>query len=232
MPDPTADVLGFLQNWKPFASLPANEPLRGEIVAFLSADAATRKVILSRVNGLYKLHQSYRELGILRETESAKIASFEQLIALSTAEFAQAIKNQQQKPFLGMLLEGFEFERAAAAPNQLAARQFLAYLWGMRVGDPAIKYGVYSNGVLYSAGGKTHDELAREFNSKGFGSGMPKGGGFIARKGDLQFLYDTYSQFIKSGDQKQIVGESVKRWIRLSGGDDTKVQLTYMDRLG
>lgn len=233
MPDPVADIRAFFQNWKPFASLPANDPLRGDIFAFLSSSTpAERKEILTRANDLFKLHQDYRELGILREAENAKVGAFVQLIGLSAEAFAQAIKNQQQKPFLAMILEGFEFDRAAAPPNQLATRRFLSYFWGMRTGDPPIKYGVYSNGVIYSAGGKTHDELARDFTQNGFGSGMPMGGGFMARQGDLHFAYDTYSQFVKSGDQRQMVGESVKRWIRLSGGDDSKVKLTYADRLG
>lgn len=233
MPDPIAEVRAFFEIWKPFASLAPDDPLRNEIFAFLSTSSTEdRRHILARANSLFMLHQTYRDLGILRETESAKVGAFVQLIGLSASDFAQAIKNQQQKPFLTMILEGFEFDRAAAAPNQLAARQFLTYLWGMRAGDPPIKYGVYSNGVLYSAGGKTHDELARDFTQKGFGSGMPVGGGFMARHGDLHFAYDTYSQFVKSGDQRQAVAESVKRWIRLSGGDDSKVQLGYAERLG
>jgi hypothetical protein len=233
MPDPIAEIRGFLQNWKPFASLPPNDALREEIFAFLSAGSADeRKTALARVNSLYKLHTVYRQLGILREAENAKVASFTQLIELSPEAFAEAIRNQQQKPFLLMILDGFEFDRAAAPPNQLATRQFLSYFWNMRVGDPPIKYGVYSNGIIYSAGGKTHDELARDFTQKGFGSGMPMGGGFMQRQADLHFVYDTYSQFVKSGSPKQLVLDSTRRWIRSSGADDTKIKLTYAERLG
>jgi hypothetical protein len=233
MPDPLAAIRGFLENWKPYATLPADDPLRREILAFLEArDPAARQEMLARLNTLYRLHRIYGELGILREGESAKVAIFSQLIALSAAEFAEAIRGQRQKPFLTLLLEGFEFERAAAAPNQLAARQFLAHFWTLRVGDPPLKYGIYPNGVLFSSGGKSHDELAREFTKRGMGSGMPVGGGFMARQATLAYAYDTHSQFMKSGDPRALVAESLRRWIRLSGGDEGKVQISYTERLG
>ena len=232
MAEPVAEILAFLEKWKPFASLPPKDPLRADILGFLKAPGgAERHQILVRVNSLYRLQRTYGELGIVRDGESAKAATFAQLVAFAPAEFAQAVRNQQQKPFLTLLLEGFEFDRAAAAPNQLAARQFLAYFWGLRIGDPAIKYGIYPNNVVFSAGGKTHDELAREFTQQGFGSGMPLGGGFIARRGDLHFVYDTYSQFVKAGDQRQAVADSIRRSIRLTGGDDGKVKIDYVNRL-
>lgn len=233
MPDSIPEIRGFFQNWKPFATLAQDDPLRTMIFQFIEAKSPKdRQDILARTNLLYRLHRIYGELGILRDTENVKVGSFAQLFALVAADFAQAIKNQQQKPFLTMILEGFEFERAAAAPNQLAARQFLDYFWNMRAGDPPIKYGIYPNSLIFSAGGKTHDELAREFTQKGFGSGMPKGGGFIARREKLDFAYDTHSQFVKSGDQRQPALEAMKRWIRLTGGDDSKVKITYVERLG
>ena len=172
----------------------------------------------------------YDELGIVRETEGGKAATFQQALNLNPAEFAKAIREGQQKPFLTLLLEVFEFDRAVIPGNHTAARQFLEHFWKMRVGDPAIKYGLYPNNVIYSAGGKTHDILAREFTQQGFGSGQPIGAGFIARKEPLAFTYDTYSQFVKVGAQQQAVAEAIRRWIRLTGGDDAKVKITYAER--
>jgi hypothetical protein len=232
MAQPLADVRTFLENWKPFASLPPNNPLRREILMLLeAARPEERQEVLLRVNPLYKLQRGYSDIGILREVGTGKADTFAKLIALSVAEFAKAIADSQQKAFLTLLLEGFEFDRAEIPPNQMALRQFLEYFWGLRAGAPAIKYGAYPNNLLFSAGGKTHEELAREFKEKGFGSGQPMGGGFIIRLGPLAFAYDTYSAAVKSGDQRQYVGDSIRRAIRVTGGDDTKVQITFKERV-
>ena len=230
MPEPLAEIRAFLDNWKPFTSLPSTDPLRREMVLLLAAPSpAQRHEILLRVNPLYRLHRTYDELGILRDSENAKMATFAQLLNLDAARFAQAIREQKQKPFLTLLLEGFEFDRAEIPGNQLAARAFLAHFWGMRVGDPAIKYGLYPNSLIYSAGGKTHDLLAREFTERGLGSGMPVSAGFISRQEPLAFTYDTYSQFVKAGGQRQAVADAIRRWIRLTGADDARVKLAYAE---
>ena len=232
MAQPLAEVRAFLENWKPFASIAASSPIRRDIVMLLEATRPEdRQEILQRVNPLYKLQRTYSEMGILREVETGKADTFAKLMSLSVAEFAKAIAGGQQKAFLTLILDGFEFDRAAIAPNQAALRQFLVHFWALRAGAPAIKYGAYPNNLLFSAGGKTHEELAREFKEKGFGSGQPAGGGFIIRLGPLAFAYDTYSAAIKSGDQRQYVGDSIRRAIRITGGDDTKVQIAYKERV-
>jgi hypothetical protein len=232
MAPPLAEVRAFLMNWKPFASLPADGPIRRDILMLLEGDRPEdRKEILQRVNPLYKLQRTYAELGILRDLETGKAETFAKLISLSVADFAKAIAEGQQKTFLTLVLEGFEFDRAVIAPNQAALRQFLVHFWSLRAGAPAIKYGAYPNNLLFSAGGKTHDELAREFKEKGFGSGQPAGGGFIIRIGPLEFAYDTYSAAVKSGDQRQYVGDSIRRSIRITGGDDAKVKIGYKERV-
>jgi hypothetical protein len=231
MPQPLSEVSKFLENWKPFATLPPNSPLRRDILLLLEAtDPETRREVLLRVNPLCKIQRTYQELGILREV-GGKAETFGKLIALSVPDFAKAIAAGEQKAFLTLLLDGFEFDRAAIPPNQAALRQFLSYFWALRVGAPAIKYGAYPNSLLFSAGGKTHEELAREFKDKGFGSGQPVGGGFITRLGPLAFAYDTYSAAVKAGDQRQYVGDSIRRAIRITGGDDTKVQIAYQERV-
>jgi len=224
------EVRAFLEKWKPFASLPPGNAVRRSILRLLGTDDAVERAnILAKVNDLYSLHRIYEGLGILRDGAGAKGEAFAQLLGISVSEFAAAIRKKEQKAFLALLLEGFEFDRAAAAPNQLAGRQFLTYLWEMRVGDPAIKYSIYPNGVLFSAGGKTHDEMAKEFTQQGFGSGRPIGGGFIRRDGDLTFQYDTHSTFIKTGGSHKIVADSLKRSIRTTGGDTDRVTFVYAD---
>ena len=232
MAQPLAEVRTFLENWKPFTSLEPKSTLRRDILTLLEGSRPEeRQEVLLRVNPLYKLQRGYAEAGILRETGTGKADTFAKLIALSVADFAKAIAESQQKTFLALLLEGFEFDRAEIPPNQQALRQFLGYFWGLRAGAPAIKYGAYPNNLMFSAGGKTHEELAREFKEKGFGSGQPMGGGFIIRTGPLAFSYDTYSAAVKSGDQRQYVADSIRRSIRITGGDDSKVQITYKERV-
>jgi hypothetical protein len=230
MSDPIDEVRAFLEKWKPFAALPPNNAVRESILRLLGTeDAAERAKILAKVNDLYCLHRIYKGLGILRDDAGAKGEAFAQLLGISVPEFAAAIRNKEQRAFLTLLLEGFEFDRAVPAPNQLAARRFLGYLWQMRVGDPAIKYSIYPNGVLFSAGGKTHDEMAKEFTERGFGSGLPTGGGFIRRDGDLAFQYDTHSTFAQTGGAETLVADSLQRWIRTTGADPDKVTIDYSD---
>ena len=232
MAQPAAEVRTFLENWKPFTSIPASSPLRRDILMFLDATRPEdRQEILLRANPLFKLHRMYSDIGILRDVETGKAETFAKLLSISAADFAKAISGGEQKAFLALILEGFEFDRAVIAPNQSALRQFLVYFWDLRVGAPAIKYSIYPNNLLFSAGGKTHDQMAREFTQAGFGSGGPMGGGFIARRGPLSFAYDTHSQFVKSGDQRAYAAESMKRAIRMTGGDDTKVQIAYKERV-
>ena len=83
--------------------------------------------------------------------------------------------------------------------------------------------------MLFSAGGKTHDEMAKEFTQRGFGSGMPIGGGFIRRDGDLAFQYDTHSTFAQTGGAKELVADSFQRWFRTTGADADKVTIDYSD---
>lgn len=230
MSDPFDEVRAFLQKWKPFASLSASDAVRQSILRLLGTeDAGERAKILAKANDLYSLHRIYEGLGILRDGAGAKGEAFAQLLSISVPAFAKAIRNNEQRAFLGLLLEGFEFDRAATAPSQLAARRFLANLWQMRVGDPAIKYSIYPNGVLFSAGGKTHDEMAKEFTQRGFGSGLPIGGGFIRRDGDLAFQYDTHSTFIQTGGAEKLIAESLQRWIRGTGADPGKVTFGYAE---
>lgn len=72
--------------------------------------------------------------------------------------------------------------------------------------------------------------MAEEFIKRGFGSGMPTGGGFIRRDGDLAFQYDTHSTFAQTGGAEKLVADSLQRWIRTSGADADKVTIGYSDR--
>ena len=223
----------FMEGWKPFAALPPGNLVRRSLLRFMATeDGDQRREIFAKANGLYKLHRTYEALGILRTANNAKSEVFDRMIGISTSDFAAAIKNKQPKDYLLQLQEAFEFGRSPAASNQLAVRQFLSHFWALKPGAPSLKYTIYGNGVLFSTGGGTHEEMTKAFTDLGFGSGRPAGGGAIIRNGDLDFDYDTYSKAVQSGGSaRQLVGESLNRWIRATGADETRVKLTYHENV-
>lgn len=231
MTHPADRVQRFLESWRPLAELPPGNPVRRTVLRFVATEEpAERRRLLERVSPLYRLHGIYESLGILREQGHARREVFRRLLALSIEDFARALEEGRQKDYLALLMEGFEFGRQAPPGAHAAAREFLLHLWSLEVGGQAgLKYSVYPNGVLFTTGGQTHDEMAREFNRRGFGSGNPVAGGTLLRQGPLAFCYDTHSTFVRAGGSPQkLVAESLQRWIRATGGDAGQVGLTYL----
>jgi len=95
----------------------------------------------------------------------------------------------------------------------------------LEVGAAPIKYSAYGGGVLYSGGGKSHDEMARDFVRYGLGGGQPQAGGLLSRTAPLTFVYDVSSTAFRSGDPNQ-VREGFLQWLRNTGGDTDKVTIT------
>ncbi len=112
-----------------------------------------------------------------------------------------------------------------------AARRFLLELWELPVMGLGIKYSIYPNGVPFSAQGMTHDQLAKRFTDLGLGSGRPAGGGELQRKAELEFAYDTASAAFGGRMEPAFVADSVRRWVRLTGGREERVVLQYQEKL-
>ena len=233
MSDPTQSIRAFLEGWKPFAELPPGNPARrGLSRLFESDDPSERAEVLERVSPLFRLHGKYRELEIHREEKNERAAQFQRMLRLTREEAAQALQSGNTREVLGLLQACFEFGRYPAIPRDQAVRTFLLELWELETGALGTKYSVYPNGVLFSAGPLTHDEMARRFTELGYGAGTPQGGGEILRKGRLQFEFDTASTAFGAGARPNFVVQSVKRWIHATGGQDDNVTFAYKQKIG
>jgi hypothetical protein len=214
----------FFAGWAPFAQLPAGSAVRTALTRFLAADTPEgRREAWESVIPSGRLLRTYGALGIAKNGGDAAA----ELLALGPQPLAAAIRQGATQEPLGLLQKFFEFGRTPAVPNQQAARIFLLEFWGLPVGAPAMKYCVYAKGLPFSAGGKSHEEIAREFVKAGYGNGNPACGGLIARRAPLAFEFDTSTTVFRSGMRPDEVQQGILRWIRTTGGDDDKVTLKH-----
>jgi hypothetical protein len=214
----------FLAGWAPFAQLPADSAVRSALMHFFAADCPEeRRQALERVNPASRLLRIYAELGIARNAGDPA----QELLELSPQKMAAAIRQSATQEPLALLQRHFEFGRTPAVPNQQAGRRFLLEFWSLAVGAPAMKYCAYAKGLPFSAGGKIHEEIAREFIRARYGSGNPLCGGSIVRRAPLGFEFDTSTTVFRSGMRPEEVKQGILRSIRATGGDDDKVKLTH-----
>jgi hypothetical protein len=219
-----------LTTWKPLAELPAGNEKRRAVEDFLSAATnEERRVALERGNTLFRLHNIYKELGILRENPGEKARDFAALIATPNGELHAALRGGGgSAPLLALLQEVFEFGKGAVHPKYEAVRSCLLELWRLEPRGPSMKYSLYPNGIIYSGGGKTHEEMAREFVAQGYGAGVPQAGGQIFRTGALDFVFDLSSTaFRASGTRPVDIASAFHRWLRVTGADESKVRFIY-----
>ena len=226
-------VRGFLEGWKPYAVLPPGNPARRSIHRFVETDdVAERTRIIARCNLLFQLHELYQGLGMLREQPDANMARFAQLISMPAEEMAEAIAGEGRRPFLEMLQAAFEFGRSPLEPRLAAVRRFLLDLWSLTVEGMGMKYSLYANGVLFAAGGLTHDQMARRFNELGFGQAWPMGGGEFQRLDTLAFAFDTDSTAFGKQLKPEFVKISLSRWVHQTGGREEELKLTVRNKPG
>lgn len=228
---PVDDTLGtveaFLAGWRPYAELPQRHPLRRDIPAVLGAGSrSAREARFARANSLYALQCRYRELGVLREPPGERARQFEALLDLSLAALARAIEAGDAREHLRLLQYTFEFGRHPVPAQQTVVRGFLLELLGLEVRAPAMKYSLYPNGVLYTGGGKTHEEMAREFVTAGYGGGLPAGGGLLWRTDTLAYTFDLSSTAFGTPADVATVAKALKRAIRQTGGDEARFAFT------
>ena len=214
----------FFAGWAPFAQLPQGSPVKNAVTKFLSAETPEeRRSALESVNPTGKILRMYTEMGILRDAADPAA----ELLTLSPAKLADAIRSGATQEPLGLLQKTFEFGRTPPVPNQQAARTFLQEFLALAVGAPAMKYCAYAKGLPFSAGGKSHEEIARQFVSYGYGSGQPLCGGLIARRQPLAWEFDTSTTVFRSGMRPDEVKQGILRWVRATGGNDEQITLTH-----
>ena len=219
----------FLKQWKPIADLPPGNPVRRGVLRFMATDdSAQRASVLAKTNALYALHEQYREIGIFREDDPPHAADISALLGVTLDEFVQAIDNGKAQHILALIQKGFQFGRFEPDAKHVALRKFLLHLWRLRIGGPGLKYSMYGNGVLYTAGGLSHEEMAREYNQIGFGGDKPLFGGQFYRIEQLDFHFDTGSTTFARHVDPAKVEETVRRWVRLTGGDASRLALAYL----
>jgi hypothetical protein len=221
----------FLLNWMPFAMLPPGSRARTSIMRFLSADVPDDRVrAMEYASPLFRLQRQYRALGILR-TDRA-FDPYTELLGITPQKMAIAIRQDNTAELLGLIQRVFEFGRYPVPPQHQAARTFLLELWGLQSGGPNMKYCLYANGVPYSGGGKTHEEMARQFVASGLGNGLPQCGGLIYRTSDLGFHFDVSSTAFRASVQLEGVRHAILRWIRAAGADETRLSFELQHRPG
>jgi hypothetical protein len=219
----------FMLNWMPFAMLPPGSRARTSIMRFLAAETPDdRARALEYASTLYRLQRHYKDLGILR-TERA-YDPYTELLGLTRQKMAIAIRQGNTTEMLGLLQRAFEFGRNPVPPQHHAARTFLLEFWSLESGGPNMKYCIYANGIPYSGGGKTHEEMARQFVATGLGNGLPLCGGLIYRIEDLVFQFDVSSTAFRANVQPEQVRHAILRWIHATGADETKVKLLHTGR--
>jgi len=220
----------FFSGWAPYVQLPANHHVRGDVKLFLAAETPEqRRAALEKANLQFRLQRAQTEAGILRPDQAN---GFTEVLALSRQKLAEAIRQGNTQDPLGLLQKAFAFGRFPPVPNQQAATLFLLEFWALHVGGASLKYCTYAKGLPFSAGGKTHEELARVFVASGYGSGNPLGGGQIARRAALDFEYDVTCTVFRGGVRPEEVKAGILRWIRTTGGDDQKVNLKLVPAAG
>ncbi len=220
----------FFAGWAPFAQLPPNSHVRADLTQFLAADSPeARRAALEKANLQCRLLRVYADAGVLRADQAN---GFADVLALTRQKLAEAIRQNNTQEPLGLLQKAFAFGRFPAVPNQQAATTFLLELWALHAGGPSMKYCTYAKGLPFSAGGKTHEEIARVFVSSGYGSGNPLGGGQIARRAAFDFEYDVTCTVFRGGVRPEEVKAGILRWVRATGGDDQKPNLKLVPAAG
>ena len=216
-------------NWMPFAMLPPGSRVRTSIMRFLAAETPDdRARAMEYASSLYKLHRIYKELGILRMERAYD--PYTELLGLSFQKMAIAIRQGNTQELLGLLQRAFEFGRHPVPPQHQAARTFLLELWALQSGGSNMKYCIYANGIPYSGGGKTHEEMARQFVATGLGNGLPLCGGLIYRTEELAFQFDISSTAFRASVQPEQVRHAIMRWIHATGADESKVKFAFHGR--
>jgi hypothetical protein len=223
-----------LAAWKPWAQLPPGSEVRQAVVDFLTATASEgRRAALERGNSLFRLQNTYREFSVLREDAGEKAREFASLLATSNSEIHAALRGSGAATVLALLQQAFEFGRGEIHPKYEAVRICLLELCHLEVGGPSMKFAIYPNGVVFSGGGKTHEEMARLFVAGGYGAGIPQAGGQVFCTGPLTFQFDLSSTaFRANGIQPTHVGAGFLRWIRVTGGDESKVRFIHRPPAG
>lgn len=226
-------VTDFLEGWKPFADLPTNGSLRRDIVLLLeTATEERRSAVLARANQLMRLHGLWRELGIFRAGPNERAEQFDRIVKLSVSDLARTLGSPQGKEDLALLQYAFEFGRHAVDSRQHGVRAFLLELFSQPEMSPPIKFSLFPGGVLYTGGGKTHDEMAKQFAEDGFGGGKPIMGGLMVRTGTLAFSYDVSSTAVRAAGQPTQVRDALLRSLRATGADPDRVAIKVEKKLG
>lgn len=216
----------FMQSWPPFAALPPGSRARTSVTRFLAATSDEERArALEYASSLSKLQRTYKELGILRLDRA--FDPYSGLLELTPQKMAEAIRQGKLPELQKLLQHGFEFGKHPVLPQQLAARTFLLEFWSLRVGGTNMKYCIYAGGIPYSGGGKTHEEMARQFVSTGLGNGQPLCGGLIERTGDLAYQFDISSTAFRTSTRPEEVRKVILRSVRSTGADETKVILRH-----
>lgn len=216
----------FLRNWMPFAMLPPGNRARSSILRFVAAESQEDRALeLRYASILYRLHEQYAELGMLLADRPAD--SFRQLMAMSREQIALDIRQGDAQEFCYLLQRAFEFGRQPVPPQHTAARQFLREMFALQPGGTYLKYCIYPNGIPFSGGGKTHEEMAREFVATGLGRGLPLCGGAIYRIEPYRFTFDMSSTAFRTSLRPEGVRQAILRWVRTTGGDEQRLALTY-----
>lgn len=221
-------VKQFLED-RPFVEL-AGAPLAAQTLALLGERSpARRSKRLVAISDLYRLHVVYGELGILREGGSEKVDRFAQLLALPLEDVAAAVETGDTQSLLDLLLFCLELGPHRLEPRHTLMRRFLLQVFSLKKHGVAMKYSLYTGDVLYSASGKTHDELARDLARLGM-TGPPLAGGSIVRSEPLTFVFDLGSTAYKATNNPEAVRGPLLHWIRNTGGREEQVRLQYDDR--
>lgn len=187
-----------------------------------------RRAALERGNPLFRLHNIYRELEILRADPGEKAREFATLLATPSTDVQAAVRGGGAQNLLVLLQQCFEFGRGAIHPKYEAVRHCLMEIWRLEAGGPSMKYAIYPNGIINSGAGKTHEEMAREFVALGYGGGVPQAGGQVFRTGALAFTFDISSTaFRGNGIQPVNIASAIQRWMRVTGAEESKVRFTY-----
>jgi hypothetical protein len=230
----TQSVAQTLSAWSTLGKVPHGSSIRQVIERFLNATTPeTRRAVLARESSLLRLQDLYRELAILRPDPGERSRELAALLVMANEDILAAIRGNGKAEALLLLQSCFEFGKGAHHAKHEAARLCLLELWALHAGGPNMKYALYPNGILFSGGGKTHEEMARKFISEGHGGGPPQAGGLMTRTGPLAFAYDLSSTaFRANGVQPSHIGAAFKRWLRNTGADETKVSFNYAPESG
>lgn len=231
MSETSKPLFDFLESWKPFAQMGPGNPARRGLTRFLQADSTEKRFqVLARSNPLYKLHTIYDQLGIKKTETHEKSDRLRSLLVMPIKEMEEMIADGIPRELLFSFQMIFEFGRFEQEPQMNAVRKFLLDFWEMEPKGFGLKFTIYPSGILFSGSGQSHDELAHAFNKLGL-SGKPTGGGELQRKSTFVFQYDLASTAFSGQATPDLVDKSLRRWIRLTGGDSEPLKLNYQKKL-